>query len=61
MDCENDNSNPVIEDTSKNHDDADDTIESVKNSPIPFRNMPRRRRRNTNKTGKYNKNGLFGM
>lgn len=58
MDCENDNSNHALENTSKN--DADDTnIESAKNSPIPFRSVPRRRRRNTNKTGKYNENGFL--
>lgn len=56
MDCDNDNSNHVLENTSKNVDadiDADDTIESAKNSPVPFRSVSRRRRRNTNKTGKY--------
>lgn len=48
MDCENDSSNHV-ENTPKS---LDGTAESPKNSPIPFRNMPRGRRRNTNKTGK---------
>lgn len=53
MDCENDNSDHVLENTPKH--DADDTVESsAKNSPIPFRSVPRRKRRNTNKTGKYN-------
>lgn len=52
MDCEHDNSNHVLENTPKH--DADDTVESsAKNSPIPFRSVPRRKRRNTNKTGKY--------
>lgn len=48
MDCENDSSNHVLENTVKS---LDDTTESTKNSPMPFRNMPRGRRRNTNKTG----------
>ncbi|XP_055319868.1 uncharacterized protein LOC129577232 isoform X2 [Sitodiplosis mosellana] len=49
MDCENDNSNHVLEKTPKH--DADDTVESsAKNSPIPFRSVTRRKRRNTNKT-----------
>lgn len=50
MDCENDSSNHV-ENTPKS---LDGTVCSPKNSPIPFRNMPRGRRRNTNKTGKAN-------
>lgn len=58
MDCENDNSNHVLENTPKH--DADDTVESsAKNSPIPFRSVPRRKRRNTNKTGEYNEMNGF--
>lgn len=49
MDCENDSSNHGLESAPKN---LEDTVESAKNSPIPFRNMSRGRRRNTNKTGK---------
>lgn len=49
MDCENDSSNHVLENAPKM---LDDTVESTKNSPIPFRNMARGRRRNTNKIGK---------
>lgn len=49
MICENDSSNH-IENTPKSLDDAE--VGSSKNSPIPFRNVPRGRRRNTNKTGK---------
>ncbi|XP_031640460.1 protein chiffon isoform X2 [Contarinia nasturtii] len=47
MERENDNSNIALESVSK---DADNVVESPKNSPISFRSMPRRRRQNTNKT-----------
>lgn len=49
MECENDSSNHVLENTPKS---LGDTVGSPKDSPIPFRNMSRGRRRNTNKTGK---------